>query len=163
MVMFLKCLLYTVSILSAILLIAIIMIQQNKSGGGLGAVSGGTAESIFGTSAGNILTKTTTWLAVIFLLSTLLLGTVIGRMNKKSVSETLLQDTAATIVPTDVKTAEPKAEEKPAAAEPKADDKPAEAAPAAEPKAEPKADDKPAAAPAAEPKAEEKKADEPAK
>ena len=146
MVIFLKCLLYTVSILSAILLIGIIMIQQNKAGGGLGAVSGGTAESIFGTSAGNILTKATTWLAVVFLLSTLLLGTVIGRMNKKSVSETLLQDTAETIVPADVKPAEPatKVEEKPAETAP--------AAPAAAPAA-PKAEDKPA---------EEKKAEEPA-
>ncbi len=163
MVIFLKCLLYTVSILSAILLIGIIMIQQNKAGGGLGAVSGGTAESIFGTSAGNILTKATTWLAVVFLLSTLLLGTVIGRMNKKSVSETLLQDTAATIVPADVKPAEPAT---------KVEDKPAETAPAApavapaETKAEEKKEAAPAAAPAA-PKAEdkpaeEKKAEEPA-
>jgi len=164
MVMFLKVLLYTVSILSAILLIGIIMIQQNKAGGGLGAVSGGTAESLFGTSAGNILTKATTWLAIVFLLSTLLLGTVIGRMNKKSVSETLLQDTEATVVPAAVKPAEPKAEEKPEAtapaAEPKAEEKPAATAPAAEPKAE----EKPAAtAPAAENKAEEKKAAEPAK
>ena len=152
MVMFLKVLLYTVSILSAILLIGIIMIQQNKSGGGLGAVSGGTAENIFGTSAGNILTKTTTWLAVIFLLSTLLLGTVIGRMNKKSVSEKLLEDTTAAVVaPAEAKPAETaKAEEKPAetakaesapVAVPKAEEKPAEQAPA------PKAEEKPAEAP----------------
>ncbi len=140
MAMFLKYLLFTVSILSSILLIGIIMIQQNKSGGGLGAVSGGTAESIFGTSAGNILTKTTTWLAIVFLLSTLLLGTVIGRMNKKSVSETLLQDTAAAVAPAEVKPAAPKAEETKPAENNEA--KPAEAAPAAEKKA----DDKPAEA-----------------
>ena len=150
MVMFLKVLLYTVSILSAILLIEIIMIQQNKAGGGLGAVSGGTAENIFGTSAGNILTKTTTWLAVIFLLSTLLLGTVIGRMNKKSVSETLLQDTTAAVeAPAEAKPAETKTEEKPA--EPSK----AESAPVAIPKAE----EKPAE-PAPAPKAEEKKGEE---
>ena len=137
MVIFLKYLLYTVSILSSILLIGIIMIQQNKSGGGLGAVSGGTAESLFGTSAGNILTKTTTWLAVVFLLSTLLLGTVIGRMNKsnKSVSEILLNQTAETVVPA----AKP-AEEKPAEAAKPAEEKPAEAAkPAEEKPAEPAA------------------------
>ena len=152
MAMFLKGLLYTVSILSSILLIAIIMIQQNKSGGGLGAVSGGTAENIFGTSAGNILTKTTTWLAVIFLLSTLLLGTVIGRMDKKSVSETLLQDAAAAVAPAEVKPAEQKAEAAPAEA--KAEEKKAEAAPA-----EAKADEKKAEAAPAEQKAEEKKAE----
>lgn len=101
MVLTLKYLLYTVSILSSILLICIIMIQQNKAGGGLGAVSGGTAENIFGTSAGNVLTKATTWLAVIFLASTLLLGTVIGRMAKGnvSVSEQLLQETVEVEAP----------------------------------------------------------------
>ena len=125
MVMFLKYLLFTVSILSSILLIGIIMIQQNKSGGGLGAVSGGTAESIFGTSAGNILTKTTTWLAVIFLISTLLLGTVIGRLEKMntSVAETLVEEQATTVAPatTETKT-EPAAtetKEAPAATETK--------------------------------------------
>lgn len=86
MIIALKVLLYIVSILSSLLLIGIIMIQQNKSGGGLGAVSGGVTEQMFGTSAGNILTKATTWLAVIFLVSTLFLGTVIGRLEKMNTS-----------------------------------------------------------------------------
>ena len=86
MIVALKVFLYIVSILSSILLIGIIMIQQTKSGGGLGAVSGGMTEQMFGTSAGNILTKTTTWLAVIFLVSTLFLGTVIGRLEKQNTS-----------------------------------------------------------------------------
>ena len=114
MIIALKVLLYIVSITSSILLIGIIMIQQNKSGGGLGAVSGGVTEQMFGTSAGNILTKTTTWLAVIFLISTLLLGTVIGRLEKMntSVAETLVEEQAATVAPaaTETKT-EPAATE----------------------------------------------------
>lgn len=94
MIVFLKVLLYVLSIASSILLIGIIMIQQNKSGGGLGAVSGGVTESMFGTSASNVLAKATTWLAVVFLVSTLLLGTVIGRLDRanKSVSESLLEE-----------------------------------------------------------------------
>lgn len=96
MAAFLKYLLYTTSILSSIVLIAVIMVQQTKSGGGLGAVQGGVTESMFGTSAGNVLTKITTWTAVVFLVSTLLLGTVIGRLDKtnKSVSESLLETMA---------------------------------------------------------------------
>ena len=101
MIIALKVLLYIVSITSSILLIGIIMIQQNKSGGGLGAVSGGMTEQMFGTSAGNILTKTTTWLAVIFLVSTLFLGTVIGRLEKlnTSVAEKLLDEPATQVAP----------------------------------------------------------------
>ena len=121
MIIALKVFLYIVSITSSILLIGIIMIQQNKSGGGLGAVSGGVTEQMFGTSAGNILTKTTTWLAVIFLVSTLFLGTVIGRLEKMntSVAETLVEEQATTVAPaaTDAKAAETKAA--PAAAETK--------------------------------------------
>ena len=106
MIIALKVLLYIVSITSSILLIGIIMIQQNKSGGGLGAVSGGVTEQMFGTSAGNILTKTTTWLAVIFLISTLLLGTVIGRLEKMntSVAETLVEEQATTVAPAKTET-----------------------------------------------------------
>ena len=101
------------------------MIQQNKSGGGLGAVSGGVTEQMFGTSAGNILTKTTTWLAVIFLVSTLFLGTVIGRLEKMntSVAETLITEQPATAVPAPATTetkAAPVATETPAATETKA-------------------------------------------
>lgn len=77
----LSVLLSITSIVSAFLLIGIILIQQSKSGGGLGAVSGGVTESMFGASAGNVLTKATTWIAAIFLLSTLFLATVIGRLR----------------------------------------------------------------------------------
>ena len=86
---FLKILFSILSIGSALLLILVIMMQQSKSHGGIGAVSGGAAESMFGTSATSVLTKTTTWLAVIFLLSTLALGMVLGHhgLNSKSVVE----------------------------------------------------------------------------
>ena len=92
----LSVLLSLVSIVSAFLLIGIILIQQSKSGGGLGAVSGGMTESMFGASAGNVLTKATTWIAVIFMVSTLFLATVIGRLrNDTSAAELIPQ--AATI------------------------------------------------------------------
>ena len=132
MIIALKVLLYIVSITSSILLIGIIMIQQNKSGGGLGAVSGGVTEQMFGTSAGNILTKTTTWLAVIFLISTLLLGTVIGRLEKMntSVAETLVEEQATTVAPAAPAAAETKEAPATPAAPAAAETKEAPAAPA---------------------------------
>ena len=77
-------LLSIISILSALCLIAIIMMQQSKTRGGLGAVSGGMAESIFGAGATSALTKGTTWIAIVFLVSTLLLAAVTGRSTIKS-------------------------------------------------------------------------------
>ena len=112
MATFLTYFLGTIAVISSVLLICVIMIQQTKSGGGLGAVSGGVTESVFGTSAANVLTKITTWLAVVFLSSTLLLGTVIGRMksDNTSVAEKLLQagttETQAVPAPEEAKPAE---------------------------------------------------------
>ena len=149
MATFLTYFLGTIAVISAILLICVIMIQQTKSGGGLGAVSGGVTESVFGTSAANVLTKITTWLAVVFLTSTLLLGTVIGRMksDNTSVAEKLLQAES-----TEVQPAPAKAEEAKPAEPVKAEEaKPAEPAKAEEAK------------PAEPAKAEEAKPAEPAK
>ena len=96
---FLKILLMVISVGSAFCLIAIIMMQQSKAGGGIGAISGGAAESMFGTSATNVLLKTTTWLAIIFLCSTLLLGVIMGRAKTNtSVVEQLAIPAAATPV-----------------------------------------------------------------
>ncbi len=98
MTTFFTVILTIISILSAILLIGIILIQQNKSGGGLGAVSGGMTENMFGASAGNVLTKATTWLAIVFLISTLFLATVKGRMRggKSLVEDAAIPATVAT-------------------------------------------------------------------
>lgn len=65
-------LLMVLQLLSALLLIGIILIQQSKAGGGLGAVGGGTTETVFGATAGNVLTKGTVILASIFLGAALL-------------------------------------------------------------------------------------------
>ena len=126
MATFIIVLLTIISILSAIFVIGIILIQQNKAGGGLGAVSGGWTESTFGASADNVLTKATTWASAIFLISTLLLAAVTGRwgVGRKSIIESA--DIAE-------KPAAVKVEEaaKPAVEAVKAEEtKPAEAAPA---------------------------------
>ena len=149
MATFIIVLLTIISILSAIFVIGIILIQQNKAGGGLGAVSGGWTESTFGASADNVLTKATTWASAIFLISTLLLAAVTGRwgVGRKSIIESA--DIAE-------KPAAVKVEEaaKPAVEAVKAEEtKPAEAAPAKAEEAKPAEVAKPAeAAPAEEKK-----------
>ena len=149
MATFIIVLLTIISILSAIFVIGIILIQQNKAGGGLGAVSGGWTESTFGASADNVLTKATTWASAIFLISTLLLAAVTGRwgVGRKSIIESA--DIAE-------KPAAVKVEEaaKPAVEAVKAEEtKPAEAAPAKAEEAKPAEAVKPAeAAPAEEKK-----------
>ena len=81
-------------------MIVVIMLQNNKSGGGLGAVSGGITETMFGASAANVLVKITIWLAVIFMGSTLALATLTGRVRGgRSIAETLLpEETASKVV-----------------------------------------------------------------
>ncbi|MCF7854666.1 MAG: preprotein translocase subunit SecG [Candidatus Pacebacteria bacterium] len=80
----------------ALLLIGIIMIQQSKGAGGLGAIAGGMGESVFGTAAGNIITKTTVVLASLFLGITLLLGILAGhRTRPESMAERLQREAAA--------------------------------------------------------------------
>ena len=127
MATFIIVLLTIISILSAIFVIGVILIQQNKAGGGLGAVSGGWTESTFGASADNVLTKATTWASAIFLISTLLLAAVTGRwgVGRKSIIE-------SADIPAKPATEAVKVEEaKPAEAAAKVEEtKPAEAAPA---------------------------------
>ena len=67
---------------SALLLIAIILMQRSKSGGGLGAIAGGATEEVFGSNAGNILTKTTIILSIFFFLNTLGLAVLQGNSLK---------------------------------------------------------------------------------
>ena len=149
MATFIIVLLTIISILSAIFVIGIILIQQNKAGGGLGAVSGGWTESTFGASADNVLTKATTWASAIFLISTLLLAAVTGRWGagRKSIIESA--DIPAKPAVEAVKVEETK----PAEAAKVEEAKPAEAAPAKAEEAKPAEAAKPAeVAPAEEKK-----------
>ncbi|MBN1699535.1 MAG: preprotein translocase subunit SecG [Spirochaetales bacterium] len=57
-------------ILSAILLVIIVM-MQDEQGEGLGGIFGGGSSTPFGSRSGNVLTRITAILAVVFLLSTL--------------------------------------------------------------------------------------------
>ena len=101
-----------IQVMIALLLTGIILIQQSKSGGGLGAVGGGVTETVFGAGAGNVLTKATVILAAFFLCMTLLLAIITGHQNEAtSVIETLPDESVAveTVKNTDAKS-EDKAE-----------------------------------------------------
>ncbi len=68
-----------VLIVSAIFLIIVILMQQGK-GQEMGAVFGGSSQTVFGASgAGNFLTKTTAVLAVIFLGSAFLISYITAK------------------------------------------------------------------------------------
>jgi preprotein translocase subunit SecG len=71
-----------VEIILAILIVGIILIQPSKAGGGLGALGGGMTESVLGANAGNVLTKTTSIMAGVFLGITLLLAIISGHRQQ---------------------------------------------------------------------------------
>jgi len=81
-------LLIVIEIIVSILLTLIILVQPSKSGGGLGgALGGGMSEQLFGARTGNVLTRATIVLSVIFLVNTVGLAMIYSR-------QTSLPDTA---------------------------------------------------------------------
>jgi preprotein translocase subunit SecG len=87
-------LLTVLQLVSAFLLIGIILIQQSKAGGGLGAMGGGTTETVFGATAGNVLTKGTVILASIFLGCALLVQVINAKTRPTESVSTKLQSEA---------------------------------------------------------------------
>ena len=149
-------------VIMALLLIGIVLIQQTKAGGGLGAMGGGMTETVFGASAGNVLTKATVILAALFLTNTLMLAIITGHSGQgKSLAESL-PDAPDTVEASDAEALPPAGtgEEGEAAvateAEKKVDEAaPPEAKPAEQPSVPgPAADVKDAAAPKPEAKPE---------
>jgi preprotein translocase subunit SecG len=147
---------YTVAIIvhitTCLLLIGVVLLQQGK-GADMGAVFGGSSSTIFGSSgAGNFLTRLTTGLAVVFMLTSLTLTYTSARHVTASVFDTAplgepppLGAPGAPAGGAAPEAAAPEAAQ-PQAAAPQA--APPQAAPVPQPAAE-----QPAAAPAAEPQA----------
>lgn len=77
----LRSLLIVIEVFCSVLLIGLILLQKSK-GGGLGVAFGGGGEgSMFGSRTGNVLTKATIVLGLIFLLNTLVLGILFTRAS----------------------------------------------------------------------------------
>ena len=81
----------------AVILIALVLAQRTKAGGGLGAVSGGQSEALFGAEAGNVLGKTTAWLIAIFFGLTLML-TIVGPSDDSPKSMMSADDNEAVVM-----------------------------------------------------------------
>jgi preprotein translocase subunit SecG len=74
-------LLRIVEVLVCLLLIGVILMQRNKGSGAGVSFGGGAAEAVFGAQMGNVLTKSTVILAVIFLANTLILSLLVARQG----------------------------------------------------------------------------------
>ena len=79
-----------IEIVSSLLLIGIILLQKTKDEGLGLAFGAGVGETLFGSRAGNVLTKITVTLAGIFLLNTMAIGYIAaGRVGSGSVTDRL--------------------------------------------------------------------------
>ena len=79
---FLKTLFIVVEVLSCLLLIGLILLQKSKSEGLGLAFGAGAGESLFGARAGNVLSKATVVIGIIFMANTLFLGVLFAQKDK---------------------------------------------------------------------------------
>lgn len=74
------------SILQALvcfLLVTVVLLQRSQSGGSVGlGIGGGMGEALFGARVGNVLTRTTVVLAVVFLVNTTFLSILSNAMPR---------------------------------------------------------------------------------
>ena len=88
-------------VLDALFLVLLILLQLPKKEAGLGtAFGGGATDALFGAGAGNVLTKLTTWGAVIFLVLALALSIMHKTVGEKRRNLGLNQPTPTNAVPT---------------------------------------------------------------
>ena len=120
---FLKALFIVVEVLSCLLLIGLVLLQKSKSEGLGLAFGAGAGESLFGARAGNVLSRATVILGIVFMANSLLLGVLFAQKDKTlmeqapvpaaqpAVMQTQPIDPVDLVIP----------EEQPAAAEPQAE------------------------------------------
>lgn len=84
-------LLIVVEAIVSFMLIGIILIQKTKSQGMGLAFGSGMGESLFGAQMGNVLTKTTVVLAIIFLVNTTLLAMIGAGRRAASVTDSVTE------------------------------------------------------------------------
>lgn len=79
---FLKGLFIVIEVLCCLLLICLILLQKSKKEGLGLAFGASTGETLFGSRAGNVLSKATVILGCVFLVSTLVLGVMFVQKDK---------------------------------------------------------------------------------
>lgn len=63
-----------IHVICCVLLVAIVLLQVGRGRGMLGFLGGGTAETLFGSRAGDVLTRSTTVIAAVFMVTSLSLA-----------------------------------------------------------------------------------------
>ncbi|MBY0279545.1 preprotein translocase subunit SecG, partial [Candidatus Binatia bacterium] len=88
-------------VVACFVLIVVVLLQTGK-GADIGAVFGGSSQTIFGSSgAGNLLTRLTTWTAVIFMVTSLALTWSSTHHLTSSIADTLPDEPAPLTAPID--------------------------------------------------------------
>ena len=88
--------LIVIEVLTSVLLVGVILLQKSKDEGLGLAFGAGVGETLFGSRAGNVLTKITIGLAAVFLANTLLIGYLMsGNVSHRSVTDRLPFENAA--------------------------------------------------------------------
>jgi preprotein translocase subunit SecG len=94
----LKVLLVLIEVTSGLLLVGVILLQKSKDSGLGLAFGAGVGETLFGSRAGNVLTKITIGLGIVFLLNTLWLSYMMsGVSSRGSITDSLPNQTAAPV------------------------------------------------------------------
>ena len=106
-------LLLIVEVLSAFLLVVVILAQKSKDQGLGMAFGSGMGESLFGSRAGNVLTRMTVTLATVFMLTTIALGVLFAK-GKGSHTGSVIDKAGALPAPAPVAPAAPMAAPAPA-------------------------------------------------
>jgi preprotein translocase subunit SecG len=86
--------LLVVHVIVCVFIILLVLMQRPKSEGLGTAFGGGVTDTLFGSGAGNVLTKLTTWLGFIFFATTITLALLYGS-NRSSKSLSTLVPTPA--------------------------------------------------------------------
>lgn len=79
---FIKALFIIVEVLCCLLLIGLVLLQKSKNEGLGLAFGAGTGESLFGARAGNVLSRATVVLGVVFMVTTLALGVLFAQQDR---------------------------------------------------------------------------------
>lgn len=88
---FLQSLLLVVLVLSGLLLIGLILLQKSKSEGLGLAFGAGAGESLFGARAGNVLSRATVVLGIVFMTCSLVLGVMFAQ-NERTLMDGVSSD-----------------------------------------------------------------------
>ncbi len=104
MLVIVSAILYTVAVLIAILLVALVLVQPSKSGG-FGSAFGGVGEGVFGAQTMGYLSRLTVVMIAIFFVVTLALAAISG--HKQKVSSAAADSAVMSVQAAPAKTASP--------------------------------------------------------